>query len=161
MKKIKTEFSKKAEKLLQVHENFVRDTMKLTGAFHPMLAFSVKGNVIPVINIPDRDVARMSIEMARLMKAEWFVFMNEAYTLDVKVRGSYGKTIEEVRENYRHGDLESRFKNGDPHVIEVIIVNVFVRKEDGTYEKLGSVLDKKTLKRAGKGEFEGYLGGDN
>lgn len=154
--------SKKAKELIDMHENYVRKIIRASRNFQPMLAFSVKGNIIPVVNISEREIARMGMEIAKVMKAEWYVFMSEAYSLNVEPKKgeSYEQTVERVTKNYRHGNLEQEFLAGNEDVIEVIIVNVNVRNADGTYEKVGTALEKKTLKRVAQGETQGYLGGD-
>jgi len=149
-----------AKKLLEFHEAFAIKIAKEEGEVRPMLAMSVGGNVMPMINVTTRERMKTAIELAKHVRAEWIAMLNEGYSLNLRLKEgeSFDSRIDKVKETYKHGELEERFKAKDKDVVEIIMVNVEVRNDDGTYEMLSSTISKKTLKVISSGELkDGYL----
>jgi len=98
---------------------------------------------------PDgREGVKTAMELSRSAGAEWIVGIFEAYMS--------GRLTDGDVQEYRHGALEKRFKEGDKSVRDVVLMVVYFedKKKLMCYRKMGNGVIRKTQ----EGEvFSGYM----
>ncbi len=106
-----------------------------------------KGKAIFVfVIVAGREAIRSTMDVVAHSKPDWVSFMCSSFM-----------GTQQGMNDYKHGELEEKFKNGDPNVREVVIVQAYSKKG-----KKMRVLDQNTHERIHDvNEFSGYLAFDD
>ena len=143
------------KKILDEHENFVKEVLKRQKEIVPMVIVSKQNKrIVNTLVGVDRDQIKFFLNKMSDRKPDWMLFLSEAYMEQRHTKGETREQLEQIKKTYEHGSLEMQFKMGNPHVSEVIIFTAY--SPDG---KLQRALDKKTMKNiyGDIDTFEGYL----
>jgi hypothetical protein len=144
--------------LLEQNKNFACNYTKKNRSFIPQAVISVNGEIIPIVITGGGNAIKGAIEKIESLKREldWAIMMNEGYIDKV---GKDRK--EDIKKNYRHGSLESRYLAGDKDICWIFMLQAHWR-EGGKFVKKMRLYDIRPVSlefvlQYETDKFDGYL----
>jgi len=135
------------KEILDFNQKFVEDSLKKREEIVPQIVVNHNGEITIFVLVGlERDDIRNILKMLEKTKPKWLVFITEGYMRIAEKDEDLGE--------YKHGELEKRFKEGDKNIKEIVSIQAYNRRE-----KLMRIIDKKTLKPITRdiSNFDGFL----